>query len=79
MVSLFFKLQEEHQLTWDQREVELERQLDHYEKHQNAILSGGAEKVKHCFLISIVKLIKFRIGKAYLYQNRQDSQHLVHL
>ncbi|KAM4572985.1 centrosomal protein of 290 kDa isoform 2-T2 [Odontesthes bonariensis] len=37
-------IQEERQLTWDQREVELERQLDHYEKHQNAILSGGAEK-----------------------------------
>ncbi|XP_072242523.1 centrosomal protein of 290 kDa isoform X1 [Leuresthes tenuis] len=37
-------LQEERQLTWDQREVELERQLDHYEKHQNAIVSGGAEK-----------------------------------
>ncbi|XP_054864905.1 centrosomal protein of 290 kDa isoform X3 [Amphiprion ocellaris] len=36
-------LQEERQLAWDQREVELERQLDHYEKHQNEILNG-AEK-----------------------------------
>lgn len=29
---------------WDQREVELERQLDHYEKHQSEVL-GSAEKV----------------------------------
>ncbi|XP_044048401.1 centrosomal protein of 290 kDa isoform X5 [Siniperca chuatsi] len=36
-------LQEERQLAWDQREVELERQLDQYEKHQNEILSS-AEK-----------------------------------
>ncbi|XP_068595256.1 centrosomal protein of 290 kDa [Brachionichthys hirsutus] len=32
-------LQDERQLAWDQREVELERQLDQYEKHQNEILS----------------------------------------
>ncbi|XP_045893329.1 centrosomal protein of 290 kDa isoform X2 [Micropterus dolomieu] len=37
------RLQEERQLAWDQREVELERQLDQYEKHQNEILSS-AEK-----------------------------------
>ncbi|XP_076589766.1 centrosomal protein of 290 kDa isoform X3 [Chaetodon auriga] len=36
-------LQDERQLAWDQREVELERQLDQYEKHQNEILSS-AEK-----------------------------------
>ncbi|XP_040893439.1 centrosomal protein of 290 kDa isoform X2 [Toxotes jaculatrix] len=36
-------LQEERQLAWDQREVELERQLDQYEKHQDEILSS-AEK-----------------------------------
>ncbi|XP_074532941.1 centrosomal protein of 290 kDa [Halichoeres trimaculatus] len=36
-------LQDERQLAWEQREVELERQLDQYEKHQNEILSG-AEK-----------------------------------
>ncbi|KAM9376220.1 centrosomal protein of 290 kDa [Pholidichthys leucotaenia] len=36
-------LQEERQLAWDQREVELERQLDHYEKHQNEILSSSAK------------------------------------
>ncbi|KAM3870148.1 centrosomal protein of 290 kDa [Diretmus argenteus] len=36
-------LQEERQLTWDQREVELERQLDRYEKQQDEIL-GSAEK-----------------------------------
>ncbi|XP_075994465.1 centrosomal protein of 290 kDa isoform X2 [Genypterus blacodes] len=36
-------LQEEQQLVWDQREVELERQLDHYEKEQTEILSS-AEK-----------------------------------
>ncbi|XP_071313277.1 centrosomal protein of 290 kDa isoform X2 [Trachinotus anak] len=33
-------LQEERQLAWDQREVELERQLDQYEKHQSEILSS---------------------------------------
>uniref|UniRef100_A0A4W6C5L7 Centrosomal protein 290 n=1 Tax=Lates calcarifer TaxID=8187 RepID=A0A4W6C5L7_LATCA len=36
-------LQEERQLAWDQREVELERQLDQYEKHQTEVLSS-AEK-----------------------------------
>ncbi|XP_032378766.1 centrosomal protein of 290 kDa isoform X9 [Etheostoma spectabile] len=36
-------LQEERQLAYDQREVELERQLDQYEKHQQEILSS-AEK-----------------------------------
>ncbi|XP_015227719.1 PREDICTED: centrosomal protein of 290 kDa isoform X1 [Cyprinodon variegatus] len=36
-------LQEERQLAWDQREVELERQLDHYEKQQKEILNS-AEK-----------------------------------
>lgn len=39
------KLQDERQLAWEQREVELERQLDQYEKHQNEVLSS-AEKVK---------------------------------
>ncbi|XP_031725749.1 centrosomal protein of 290 kDa isoform X2 [Anarrhichthys ocellatus] len=34
-------LQEEHQLAYDQREVELEHQLDQYEKHQSEILSGS--------------------------------------
>ncbi|KAJ8381846.1 hypothetical protein SKAU_G00026240 [Synaphobranchus kaupii] len=34
---------EERQLSWDQREVELERQLDLFEKHQNEIL-GTARK-----------------------------------
>lgn len=38
------KSHEERQLAWDQREVELERRLDQYEKHQDDILSG-AEKV----------------------------------
>uniref|UniRef100_A0A3Q1H903 Centrosomal protein of 290kDa coiled-coil region domain-containing protein n=1 Tax=Anabas testudineus TaxID=64144 RepID=A0A3Q1H903_ANATE len=33
-------LQEERQLAWDQREVELERQLEQYEKHQDEIVSG---------------------------------------
>ncbi|XP_035521325.1 centrosomal protein of 290 kDa isoform X2 [Morone saxatilis] len=33
-------LKDECQLSWDQREVELERQLDQYEKHQNEILSS---------------------------------------
>ncbi|XP_047453356.1 centrosomal protein of 290 kDa isoform X3 [Mugil cephalus] len=34
-------LHEERQLAWDQREVELERQLDNYEKQQNEILSSA--------------------------------------
>lgn len=38
------QLLEERQLIWDQREVELERQLDTYEKRQNDILST-AQKV----------------------------------
>uniref|UniRef100_A0AAX7VT04 Centrosomal protein of 290kDa coiled-coil region domain-containing protein n=1 Tax=Astatotilapia calliptera TaxID=8154 RepID=A0AAX7VT04_ASTCA len=37
-------LHEECQLAWDQREVEMERQLDYYEKHQDEILSN-AEKL----------------------------------
>uniref|UniRef100_A0A671UPQ7 Centrosomal protein 290 n=1 Tax=Sparus aurata TaxID=8175 RepID=A0A671UPQ7_SPAAU len=37
-------LQDERQLAWDQREVELERQLDQYEKHQNEVLSRSSEK-----------------------------------
>lgn len=35
---------EERQMAWDQREVELERQLDKYERRQNDILST-AQKV----------------------------------
>ncbi|MEQ2206421.1 hypothetical protein XENOCAPTIV_029135, partial [Xenoophorus captivus] len=35
--------QEEHHLAWDQQEVELDHQLDHYEKQQNEILNR-AEK-----------------------------------
>ncbi|XP_056138359.1 centrosomal protein of 290 kDa [Lampris incognitus] len=37
--------QEEHQLAWDQREVELEQQLDFYEKQQREIL-GSAQKAE---------------------------------
>ncbi|XP_077195096.1 centrosomal protein of 290 kDa isoform X2 [Paroedura picta] len=33
------KFHEERQMAWDQREVELERQLDRYERQQNDILS----------------------------------------
>ncbi|XP_070973040.1 centrosomal protein of 290 kDa isoform X3 [Oncorhynchus clarkii lewisi] len=36
-------VQEERQMLWDQREVELERQLDLYEKQQNLII-GSAQK-----------------------------------
>lgn len=38
------KLQDERQLAWDQREVELERQLEQHEKQTSEILSG-TEKV----------------------------------
>lgn len=35
VVNVFsFKLQEKRQLVWDQREVELEQQLDRFEKHR---------------------------------------------
>ncbi|XP_030587745.1 centrosomal protein of 290 kDa [Archocentrus centrarchus] len=36
-------LHEERQLAWDQRELEMERQLENYEKHQDEIMSS-AEK-----------------------------------
>ncbi|XP_077423509.1 centrosomal protein of 290 kDa isoform X2 [Vanacampus margaritifer] len=36
-------IQEERQLAWDQRELELERQLDQHENHQE--IQGGTEKV----------------------------------
>lgn len=39
-----YQLLEERQLIWDQREVQLERQLDTYEKQQNEVLST-AQKV----------------------------------
>lgn len=48
------KLQDERQLGWDQREVELERQLDQYEKHQNEILSS-AEKVNYCLQLLMME------------------------
>ncbi|KAJ0069801.1 hypothetical protein NL108_014667, partial [Boleophthalmus pectinirostris] len=38
-------LLEERQLAWDQRELELERQLDQYEKHQDELLSN-AQKIE---------------------------------
>lgn len=40
-----YTIQEERQLSWEQREVELERQLDLYEKQQKDIL-GTAQKLK---------------------------------
>lgn len=57
------KLQDERQLAWDQREVELERQLDQYEKHQSEILSS-AEKVNYCLQQQQLNMIikKNRIG-----------------
>ncbi|KAF3706156.1 Centrosomal protein of 290 kDa [Channa argus] len=39
-------LQEERQLAWDQREVEMERQLEQFEKQQNKILSAAEKKLK---------------------------------
>lgn len=48
------KLHEECQIAWDQREVEMERQLDYYEKHQDEILSN-AEKVNHCLTDKKIK------------------------
>lgn len=48
---------EERQMAWDQREVELERQLDKYEQRQNDILST-AQKVPMLILFDI----GFRFG-----------------
>lgn len=39
-----FQFHEERQMAWDQREVELERQLDIFDRQQNEILSA-AQKV----------------------------------
>uniref|UniRef100_A0A7N8WZR2 Centrosomal protein 290 n=1 Tax=Mastacembelus armatus TaxID=205130 RepID=A0A7N8WZR2_9TELE len=59
-------LLEERQLAWDQREVELERQLDQYEKHQNEILSG-AEKEGSGYLpdpgLPLAHQLEFALGK----------------
>lgn len=41
---LLFQFHEERQMAWDQREVELERQLDAFSRQQNEILSA-AQKV----------------------------------
>ncbi|XP_017293928.1 centrosomal protein of 290 kDa isoform X3 [Kryptolebias marmoratus] len=61
-------LQEERQLTWDQREVELERQLDHYEKQQHEVLSS-AEKSDECTgslpdpTLPLAHQLEFALGK----------------
>ncbi|KAM9753909.1 centrosomal protein of 290 kDa isoform 3-T3 [Menidia menidia] len=61
-------LQQEQQLAWDQREVELERQLDHYEKHQNEILSGDKkfEEGAGSFpdpMLPLAQQLEFALGK----------------
>ncbi|KAM4554334.1 centrosomal protein of 290 kDa isoform 2-T2 [Fundulus diaphanus] len=61
-------LQEERQLAWDQREVELERQLDHYEKQQKDILNSaekfneGAESLPDPTL-PLAHQLEFALGK----------------
>lgn len=42
--AVFFQFHEERQMAWDQREVELERQLDIFDRQQNEILTA-AQKV----------------------------------
>lgn len=42
--TVFFQFHEERQMAWDQREVELERQLDIFDRQQNEILKE-AQKV----------------------------------
>jgi len=59
-----YQLLEERQLIWDQREVQLERQLDSYEKQQNEILSTAqkvAELTNICFLMVISCLIIYNL------------------
>jgi len=59
-----YQLLEERQLIWDQREVQLERQLDSYEKQQNEILSTAqkvAELTNICFWIVISCLIIYNL------------------
>ncbi|XP_067349955.1 centrosomal protein of 290 kDa isoform X4 [Channa argus] len=61
-------LQEERQLAWDQREVEMERQLEQFEKQQNKILSA-AEKLEEGpdFLpdpsLPLAHQLEFALGK----------------
>ncbi|ELW61476.1 Centrosomal protein of 290 kDa [Tupaia chinensis] len=40
------KFHEERQIAWDQREVELERQLDIFDRQQNEILNAAQKKLK---------------------------------
>lgn len=58
------KIQEERQLVWDQREVELERQLDHYEKYQNEIL-GSAKKVNVCVQPLMLTFQTFQVSPVH--------------
>lgn len=44
MQNIFFQFHEEREMAWDQREVELERQLDIFDRQQNEILNA-AQKV----------------------------------
>lgn len=44
MQNIFFQFHEEREMAWDQREVELERQLDIFDHQQNEILHA-AQKV----------------------------------
>uniref|UniRef100_UPI003AAC13AF centrosomal protein of 290 kDa n=1 Tax=Centroberyx gerrardi TaxID=166262 RepID=UPI003AAC13AF len=61
-------LQEARQLAWDQREVELERQLDDYERQQNEIL-GTAGKFEEAAgalpdpSLSVAHQLEFALGK----------------
>lgn len=56
------KLQDEQQLAWDQREVELERQLDQYEKHHNQIVNSS-EKVSYCLQLLIMDWLNLTASK----------------
>ncbi|XP_013873072.1 centrosomal protein of 290 kDa [Austrofundulus limnaeus] len=61
-------LQEERQLTWDQQQVELEGQLDDFEKQQNEVLSS-AEKFDECTeslpdpMLPLAHQLEFAFGK----------------
>lgn len=49
--QIVLQFHEERQMAWDQREVELERQLDIFDRQQNEILNA-AQKVQRTILFA---------------------------
>lgn len=49
----YSQLHEEHQLLWEEREVEIERQLKHYEEQQNEVYNATVK-------VSLKKKLKLK-------------------